>query len=79
MQVRKFYATCATILQKSVISKSAFIMFLSHCAMSILVYSIIAAKVNLILLHELNVMANLVIKRVFNIPKFVSVSYIYVH
>ena len=79
MQVRKFYVTCATILQKSVISKSAFIMFLSHCAMSILVYGIIAAKVNLILLHESNVMANLVIKRVFNIPKFVSVSYTYVH
>ena len=44
---RKFFATCAAILQKSVISKSAFMIFLSHCAMSMLVYGIIAAKINL--------------------------------
>ena len=38
----KFYATCAAILQKSVISKSALMMFLPYYAMSMLVYGIIA-------------------------------------
>ena len=75
---RKFYAMCAAILQKSVISKSAFMIFLSHCAMSILVYDVIAAKINLALLRELNVMVYLVIRRVFNIPKFVSFRNLYI-
>ena len=75
---KKIYATCAAILQKSVISKSAFMIFLSLCAMSMLVYGIIATKINLILLRELNVMVNLVIRKVFNMPKFVSVRDLYI-
>ena len=46
--------------------------------MSMLVYGIIAARVNLTLLRELHVMVNLVIRRVFDIPKLVSVRNIYV-
>ena len=53
-------------------------IFLSRCAMSMLVYGIIAAKINLTLLRELNVMVNLVIRRVFNIPQFVSVRDLYI-
>ena len=42
-----------------------------------LVYGIIGAKVNLTLFCELNVMVNLVIRRVCFIQKFVSVRIIY--
>ena len=76
---RKFYATCAAILQKSVYIKiSIYDIVVTLCNVNVSLWYIIAAKINLTLLRELNVMVNLVIRRVFNIPKFVSVRDLYI-